>query len=178
MTAFPKYDPVAMSLHWLIAVLMIPLLFLGEEMMEAEDGLAAAGLPSLHVSLGLTILALSLLRLGWRLVSPPPPLPRGMAGWETALSRLNHGLFYVLMIGLPVTGWLILGAYAQDEHIGAVSLFGLLTVPPGPHGGDIAEAFHKVGSKVGIGLLALHVLAALKHQFMTRDNLIGRILPG
>ena len=179
MNTINKYDSFAVSLHWLIAVLLIPMLLFGEELMEAEaeGDIAASALPSLHASLGIAILALSIIRLGWRFASPPPPLPTGMARWEIALSHSTHVLFYVLMIGLPITGWLILGEFSHEEHIGAVSFFGIMTVPPGPNGGDFAEIIHKLGSKIGIALVVLHVVAALKHQFINRDKLLGRILP-
>ena len=180
MSETGKYDHVAITLHWLIAALMIPMLLFGEELMEAEaeEGFAASTMPSLHVSLGIAILILSFLRLGWRFANPPPPLPAGMANWEVALARITHGLFYFLMIALPITGWLILGEFVREEHVGAVSFFGLLTVPPGPAGGDLAEAVHKLGSKIGIALVILHTAAALKHQFINRDRLLARILPG
>ena len=83
VTARTRYDAVAMSLHWLIAALLIFMLFFGEELMEAEDGSGFG--PSLHVSIGSAILFLSVFRLIWRLINPPPAYPASMApgnGWH------------------------------------------------------------------------------------------------
>ena len=84
VAARTRYDTVAMSLHWLIAALLIFMLFFGEGLMEEEDGFGAFG-PSLHVSIGSAILLLSVFRLVWRLFNPPPAYPAGMApgnGWQ------------------------------------------------------------------------------------------------
>ena len=100
-----KYDAVAMSLHWFIAVLLIFMLFFGEDLIEEEDGFGAFG-PSLHVSIGSTILVLSVLRMVWRLFNPPPAYPASMATWERTAAKVTHLFFYVLLIGMPLTGWL------------------------------------------------------------------------
>ena len=97
-----KYDAIAMSLHWIIGLLMIFMIFFGEDLMGREARSQGTFLPSLHVSIGATILALSIVRLIWRLKNPPPPLPATMAGWEVAVSKITHILFYVLIIGLPL----------------------------------------------------------------------------
>jgi cytochrome b561 len=175
-TAVLRYDHVAMALHWLIALLMIPMLFFGEELMEEE---AASGwLPSLHVSIGVAVLALSLIRLAWRLLNPPPPLPSGMAGWEIAASKATHLLFYVLMIGIPFTGWLALPDFiAEHPPFADITAFGW-ALPPAPNLAVPSGEIHEIGGKLGIALLALHVIAALKHQFWNRDGALLRMLPG
>jgi cytochrome b561 len=85
-----RYDSFAMTLHWVIAALLIVMLIFGEAMMDAQEG--AAWLPSLHVSIGFTILALSLIRLAWRFVNAPPPLLRMMAPWEKLACHVSHVL--------------------------------------------------------------------------------------
>ena len=178
-----KYGTVAMALHWIIAVLMIFMIFFGEDLMgeHGKDGVeAAAGtfLPSLHVSIGTAILALSVLRLVWRFMNPPPPLPAGMAPWEVAVTKLAHGLFYVLMIGLPITGWLSFPRHMKEyPEMSGVSVFGVMAVPGAPDLGLPAGLLHNLGSKAGMVLVILHVLAALKHQFVNRDGLLGRMSP-
>ena len=109
-----RYDAVAMSLHWFIAVLLIFMLFLGEDLMEEEDGFEVIG-PSLHVSIGSIILVLSLIRLAWRLFNPPPAYPTGMAPWERMAAKATHLFFYVLLIGLPLTGWLATPKFLREE---------------------------------------------------------------
>jgi cytochrome b561 len=170
-----KYDSVAMILHWVIASLLIAMLIFGENMMDAEEG--AAWLPSLHVSIGFTVLTLSLVRLGWRLANPPPPLPSTMAPWEKLASHASHALFYLLMIGLPVSGWLALPALLREEaKLVGITAFGL-GMPAAPDLGLPMGDLHGVIGNVAWALLALHVLAALKHQFVNRDGVLKRMLP-
>jgi cytochrome b561 len=182
-TAQVKYDGVAMLLHWIIAVLMIFMIIFGEDLMgeKGEAGEAAAGtfLPSVHVSIGVTILALTLLRLIWRLMNPPPPYPASMKPWEVTMSKVTHGLFYVLMIGLPLTGWLAFAEFLKEAPaMSGVSVFGLFPVPAAPQFGELAKGAHGLGSNVAMVLVILHVLAALKHQFIDGDGIFRRMLPG
>ena len=177
-----KYDRAAMALHWLIAAMMIFMIFFGEDLMGegGEERVASTGsfLPSLHVSLGTAIFALTIFRLIWRLMNPPPPLPAGMASWEITAAKITHGLFYVLTIGLPLTGWLAFPHFASEETArSAVSIFGMTPVPAAPDLGLPARGLHAIGSKVGMALVILHVLAALKHQFIYRDGLLMRMSP-
>lgn len=168
-----RYSTVAIALHWLIAVLMIPMLLFGEELMEEDGG---TFLPSIHVSIGVSILVLTILRLVWRIMNPPPPPPATMAAWEKAAATATHVLFYVLMVGLPLSGWLLVPEFIQDEPaMAGIRVLGLFPVPAGPNGGEVAGFVHEVGSKVGIALVALHVIAALKHQFLDRDGTLRRM---
>ncbi|NJM30897.1 MAG: cytochrome b [Rhizobiales bacterium] len=170
-----RYSKTAIYFHWLTALLLIPMLFLGEELMEAEGG--STFLPSIHVSAGVTILALAVMRLLWRLANPPPPLPATMKPWERTASHVLHGLFYLVMIGVPLSGWLSMPEFLADEPaMSAISLYGALPLPAAPNLGA-AKEIHEIGGKIGIALLALHVLAALKHQFFDRDNILARMWP-
>lgn len=172
-----RYDAVAMSLHWLIAVLLIFMLFFGEELIEAEDGFREFG-PSLHVSLGSAILLLSVIRLAWRLFNPPPAYPAAMATWERFAAKATHTLFYVLLIGAPLTGWLATPRFLREEEaVAGLSIFGAFPLPGAPSLGLPMKDFHEVGANLCIALLALHVLAALKHHFFNRDDTLRRMLP-
>ena len=172
-----KYDSVAMSLHWLIAVLFIFMLFFGEDLMEEEDGFGAFG-PSLHVSLGSAILILSVIRLAWRLVQSTACLSR-RHGALGAHGRKGHAFsFYVLLIGLPLTGWLATPKFLREEGAKTdLTVFGAFPLPSAPSLGLPMKGMHELGSNLGIALLALHVLAALKHHFITRDDVLRRMLP-
>lgn len=180
-----RYDAVSMLIHWVTAALMIFMILLGEELMEmGEDagnvGEAFGGTfgPSLHVSLGVAVLALTLIRILWRLTHRAPPHPAGMKSYELTAARVVHGLFYLLMIGLPLTGWLAFGEFASEEPaMAAVRVFGAFPLPASPAGGGSAGDLHEIGGKVAMALTALHVLAALKHQFIDRDGILGRMLP-
>jgi cytochrome b561/polyisoprenoid-binding protein YceI len=140
----------------------------------------------LHKSIGITILLLSLARLGWRLANPPPPLPAHLKPWERWLAHATHLGFYAIMIGLPLTGWLLVSASRTNIP---TLLFGVV---PWPHIPGVAElapparlVWHKVGelghgllAKLTYLLLALHVAGALKHQLIDRDATLARMIPG
>ena len=177
-----RYTRVAIGLHWLIALLMIPMVLFGEEMMEIEReaGEAAEGLfkPSLHVTIGVTILVLSVARLLWRIANPPPAYPPQMKTWEVALAKITVVIFYALMLGLPFTGWLALaGEIARHPEMTQISVFGLFHMPVAPSLGLPARAMHGLGSNIAMALIGLHILAALKHQFMDDVDTFGRMRP-
>lgn len=185
MSSRSRYSLVAIAMHWLIAALILINLFLGWRMGQL-DGLAKFETFQLHKSLGISVLVLSVFRLGWRLLNPPLPLPPGMAPRERVLASATHWAFYALMIVLPLTGWVIVSA----------SPFNIPTMVfqtlPWPHLGFIHDlpleirkaiegavgGVHEVLAYGWAALIVLHVTAALKHQFVDRDNLFGRMIPG
>jgi cytochrome b561 len=166
-----------MSLHWFIAVLLIFMLFFGEELMKGKGAGGAFG-PSLHVSIGSAILVLSVFRLAWRLINPPPAYPASMARWEQVAAKATHLLFYVLLIGMPLTGWLATPKFLSEKGaMMGLTIFGAFPPPGAPNLGLPMKAIHELGSNFGIALLALHVLAAFKHHFINRDGVLRRMLP-
>jgi len=127
---------------------------------------------SVHISFGLTILLLVLVRIVWRLTHPAPPLPEAMAGWERVLARSTHALFYLLMLALPLTGWALvsLGNHPISfwglpwPHLpGVHALFGVN--PPKPVRHSLVHVHVFILIWVVVVNLALHVAGALKHQF-------------
>jgi cytochrome b561 len=152
-----RYSTVSIVLHWTIAILIIANATFGGWMEDASDS-EKLGYYQLHKSVGITILALSLIRLGWRFGHPWPAFPGGMPSWERLLARTTHILFYVLMIGAPLLGWAAASAGGAPE----VPLYG-----------DI----HKLMVKAIYVVLALHVLGALKHHFFDKDEVLHRMLP-
>lgn len=184
MAATRRYTTVAIIFHWLIAALIFTNLVLGWRMGSAE-GMSRFTLFQLHKSVGITVLALSVLRLGWRLLNPPPPYPGTMTRWERAGAHAVHLTFYLLMIGMPLTGWVIVSASALNIP---TLLYGVV---PLPHIGVVHDlplaSRHAIENGVGTshvllaylfaGLIALHVAAALKHQFVERDGVLWRMVP-
>ncbi len=170
-----KYTKGAIYMHWALAIMMMVMLFLGEDMIQHPT---ATFYPSLHASLGISILVLTVVRLWWRLTHKPPVLPAAMKGWEVKVSHVTHFLFYALMIGLPLSGMLAFGHEApRDAIVAGATWFGVIPIPQLPDFGQLGPNMHGLGSKVGQILLILHVLAALKHQFWDKDNLLRRMSP-
>lgn len=183
-TTSPRYTAVAIILHWLIAIMLAGQIFGG--WLAADEGTPRAQafqLFQLHKSFGLTILALSLARLGWRLGHRPPPMPEAMAGWERAAARGVHVLFYILIIAMPLSGWALI---SSAPYTVTTMYFGLFEVPLLPVFSDVMrgkethealESAHSALVWLTIGLLVLHVGAALKHHFVNRDGVLSRMLP-
>lgn len=170
-----RYGFMAQSLHWIIATLLVIQVALGKIAEELPLGLEKLALLTRHKSVGITILALAVIRLAWRLIDrppPPPPMPR----WQFIASRTTHAAFYVLLFAMPLTGWLMSSAANFP-----VSWFGLAQLPdlvaPDPALKDLLEEVHETLAKILIALAILHVVAALKHQFIDRDGLLMRMLP-
>lgn len=189
-----RYTAVAAVLHWAMAAAIVLNLALGwwmQEAIEAPDWAARAiAAFQVHKSVGLTVLALSLLRLGWRLAHRPPPLPEATPAWERLGARATHWAFYALMIAVPLSGWLYASTQWREDGPLAVPtqwfglfevphLFGLDTLPARRRAG-FADAFgdaHGWLAWAMAGLLALHVAAALKHRFVARDGVPASMRP-
>ncbi len=170
-----SYDRVAIGFHWLIAALVLVNLFLG---LFHESLLEGLKVMPLHESIGITILVLSVARLAWRLGHKPPHFPDHMAGWEKAFAKVTHALFYVLMIALPLSGWLWAGDVTRARPF---DWFGLFQVPLIPIGHDLAGTLHEAHETMGFvmaALVVLHVGGALRHHFLLRDRVLARMLPG
>ena len=173
-----RYSAVAMALHWITALIIIAFLVFGESIIEADHG-GTDFTRALHVSLGLLVLVLTLVRLLWRVANPPPALPATMKGWEVTTSKISHAVFYLLMLALPLSGWLAASAVSAENNIIFTVLGGMiLPLAAVANLGELLPEAHSLAGNVMIALLALHVLAALKHQFIDKDNLLARIVPG
>lgn len=180
-----RYDGVAMIIHWLTAVLMIYMVFFGEDLMKSGEKLAKAGdtanatfEPSIHVTLGVLIFLLTILRIIWRLTHTAPAYPASMKRYEVVGSKSLHGLFYLLLIAIPLTGWITFGGFSEEVPVMAqAQVFGLFAMPQPPFTSHLFKELHELGSNAAMVLIILHVLAALKHQFIDKDSILGRMLP-
>jgi cytochrome b561/polyisoprenoid-binding protein YceI len=175
-----RYSRGSIILHWLTAAAFAMQLGLGWRM-DAAPGLQTFAVFQLHKSIGITILVLTLARIAWRLSHPAPPFPNGLKGGERALARAVHFSFYAILLLMPLSGWLIVST--SRTHIPTV-LFGVIPWPhlPVPQSGAaasnaIAGGVHSALAVLAITLIGLHVLGALKHQFLDRDDELGRMVP-
>lgn len=174
-----KYTKTAIWLHWIIALLMIGMLVIGEDFIRVPRGASLAGWePSAHASFGILILLLGLARLFWRLGNPPPALPPSIPRWQALASHATHWAFYALMIAIPVAGLLAIVPYGEARlDADQVTFFKLFPVAVLPNFGEWTMEAHELLSKAAQVLIIVHVIAALKHQFWDRDELLSRMRP-
>ena len=172
-----RYSGVAMLLHWLVAIAVIANWRIAEAAEHAATKEAQSQIMSNHFSIGITILALILLRFGWRFVRKPPPLSSDFAGWERMLAKGTHIVFYVLLTVMPLAGW-----FAMSKYGAPISVFGLFELPslpvaPDPEGAKAIFESHAAAGTVLLVLVAVHILGTLKHTFIDKDGNIFRMLP-
>lgn len=171
-----RYTRTAQIFHWLMFVLIIGALIVGFYMGELPRSPFKLQVVSLHKWNGVTILLLALMRVTWRVLNPPPPLPSTMPGWQQNAAHWLHRALYLLIIAMPMSGWLMSSAKGFP-----VVWFGVLPLPDlvekNHDLGELLEKVHEVLAFALIGLLVLHVLAALKHHVIDRDNVLSRMLP-
>jgi len=168
------YTRTAVSLHWLIAGLIIAAVFMGWTMTRMEITPARLKLFNYHKWVGVTVLALALLRLAWRLTHSPPPL-EPMPRWQKAAAHGGHALLYLLMLAVPVAGWIYSNASGYPVvYLGKIPLPNLME-----RNRELAGSLRDLHVALATALVVvvvLHVLAALQHHFLHRDNTLRRML--
>ena len=173
-----KYGGISKLLHWIIALAMIFLIALGWYMTTiiGKDYYNPwyNKAPELHKVVGLALLAVVLLKLTWTAITPLPHLPREIGPLERGLAWLAHKALYILMIVLPVTGYVI--ATSKGAPVDFYGLFKIPALLPGSEKSRaLAEELHYYGAYGGAALIALHFLAALKHQFNDGIGVLRRM---
>ncbi len=170
------YTRTAKALHWLMAVLIFGLLALGFYMQGLPLSPEKLKLYSWHKWAGVTAFALVLVRLAWRAAHPPPPLPATMSKPMRFAAHAGHALLYLLMIAIPLSGWLMSSAKGvQTVWFGVLPIPDLLAKDKAL--GDLLAIVHKTLNLVFVAVIAGHVAAALKHHFIDRDDILARMLP-
>lgn len=171
-----QYTATAKVLHWLMALLIVGLLALGFVMTEMPVSPQKLKVYSWHKWAGVTVFVLLLVRVSWRIAHHPPALPWQMGRLQQVAAHLGHLALYALMIALPITGWLMSSAKGFQTV-----WFGVLPIPDflgkDKELGELLEEVHESLSWVLIVLLAVHVVAALKHHFIDKDDILTRMLP-
>jgi cytochrome b561 len=176
-----RYTPVAMALHWLLGLFVVVMFGVGFYMADLPFSPLRLKLYNWHKWAGVTFLALTALRLLWRLTHRPPALPaaivQAMPRWQARVHHATHYLLYALFFSVPLIGW----AYSSAAGFPIV-WFGVLALPDLlPVNKELAaliKPLHEIFAYALIGLAGLHVAAALKHHWIDRDGLLMRMLPG
>jgi len=170
-----RYTTVAILLHWLIGLAILAQLALGLWMVElpkAPPGLRS-GWFNIHKSIGLTIAVLIVIRVLWRVTHQAPALPSGMPAWQVKLTTGVHHLLYLLMVFVPTTG--ILGSVFSKYPI---KYFGIDLPRLAEPDAGLKEFFgecHEISTTIIMVLIGLHILAALKHRFIDKDDIFQRM---
>ncbi|MDB5872555.1 MAG: cytochrome [Ramlibacter sp.] len=170
-----KYSSAAIAIHWLAALLILGAIAMGVYMTSLQISPARLKLYNWHKWLGITILALSLVRLAWRATHrPPADLP--MPPWQRRAAHLTHWTMYALFFAVPLAGW----TYSSATGFPVV-VFGVLPLPDlVPADKTLAEVLKSlhVGLALALGAaIALHIAAVLKHQLLDRDGILSRMVP-
>ena len=170
------YTATAKLLHWLIALMIFGMLGFGFYMTGLDLSPTKLQLYSWHKWAGVTVFALVLVRLAWRIAHRPPALPAHMPAIERLAAHAGHHLLYVLMLAIPLSGWLMSSAKGfQTVWFGVLPLPDLLAKDKAL--GNLLETVHFVLNYTLIAVLLGHVGAALKHHFIDRDDVLIRMLP-
>lgn len=171
-----RYTLPAQVLHWLIALLIFGLFPLGLYMHDLPLSVLKIELYAWHKWFGITVLLLVVLRILWRVTHRPPPLPDHIARWQQGAAALMHELLYLLMVFIPLTGWALSSAAGVPVvWWGVWKLPSLL--PANKDAAHLLALVHATLNYTLAALVAAHVAAAIKHQFIDHDGVLSRMLP-
>jgi len=172
-----SWSLTARALHWLMALLIALQAVAGWIGHEMDRSPLKVDVLTAHKSLGITLLFLLAVRLLWRWAYQPPPPPAGSSAWQTRAARLTHSALYLLMLGLPLSGWLVAST--------SIVPWKLWWVIPWPEIASADKELHEIAEEVHealvwclVAVLALHIAAALWHHFVKRDTVLLRMLRG
>ncbi|RIK92944.1 MAG: cytochrome B [Proteobacteria bacterium] len=171
-----RYGSLTIALHWAM-LLLFAAVYATVELHEAfpKGSDPRKALMMWHFMLGLSVLALVIVRLAARLVETAPPITPAPPAWQTLITKVVHGALYALMIAMPILGWLMLSAEAKP-----IPFFGLelpALIGPDKELGETFEEIHETIGTIGYYLIGLHAAAALFHHYIVRDNTLIRMMP-
>lgn len=170
------YTRTAKTLHWLMSLVIFGLLILGFYMSDLPLSPEKLKLYSWHKWAGVTIFLLAITRLGWRITHTPPAMPVEMQQLQRRAASAIHFILYLLMFIIPLSGWLMSSAKGyQTVWFGVLPIPDL--IPKNKEVGDSLQQLHEALNIVLIGIVVIHVVAALKHHFFDKDNVLKQMLP-
>lgn len=172
-----RYSRGAILIHWSVAALVLSTIPLGLYGASSESA-AAQSATNAHKAIGILILALTIVRIGWRLTHKPPALPDAMARSLRWIAKISHTLFYLLLLVMPLSGWWMSSA-VPDRHSFGFGVFDIpfLPVPRGWASAGPAHFIHTTLAWLMIGLAVVHIAAALKHHLIDKDDILARMMP-
>ena len=171
-----RYGTLSVSLHWLMAVMLIAI-YVTMNLHESfpKGSAMRSGLKTWHYMLGLSVLVLALFRFVWNMMSTAPSIVPTPPKWQTMLAKLMHLALYALMIAMPIAGWLILSGEGDPIPFWGLELPALMA--PNESLADAIQEAHEAGATIGYFLIGLHAIAGLYHHYVVRDNTLRRMLP-
>ena len=170
-----RYTSTAISLHWLMAILILVSFSVGLYMSGLALSPTKLKLYSWHKWAGVTIFLLAVFRLAWRTRHPPPPLPTDMPHWQRRTATAAHYALYALILVIPVSGWLMSSAKGmQTVYFGVLPLPDL--IDKNKELGHLLESVHTFLNYSMLAIIVVHVAAALKHHFVDKDTILRRML--
>ena len=176
-TTINRYTNTAIALHWLIALLIFIAFPLGLYMSDLKLSPTKLQLFSYHKWIGITVLVLAVVRVIWRVTHTPPPLPDSISKLQQMASHMVHGILYLMLFAVPLTGWLMSSAKGFKTV-----WFGVLPLPDlldkDKELGHLLEVVHQSLNYILLVLVVLHVAALIKHRFIDHDDVLARMLPG
>ena len=176
ISAQAAYTGMAKSLHWIMALGILSTFALGLYMHELPLSPDKLRFYSWHKWAGVSLFLLLVFRLAWRLTHTPPPLPENMPRWQSLAAHGTHHLLYLLMLVIPLSGWLMSSAKGvQTVWFGVLPLPDLLSKDKAL--GDALREVHETLNYLMLAIVFMHVGAALKHHWIDRDDILRRMLP-
>lgn len=170
-----SYGVVAKGFHWLVAIIIFIMLPLGF-FMDSFPPLHAL-LNTIHKSLGITVLAIMVLRLLWRLFNKSPSLPENAPVSMVVIARLMVASLYVALFVMPISGWVMSTAAGHAPNFYGLFMWPMPGIPVGSPLKGVADEVHNIMSWIIIILVLVHAAAAFYHHFVRRDNVLLRMLP-
>lgn len=169
-----QYGSVAKFFHWVVFLLVAALLLVGYFMGDISDKATKIQVVNVHKLVGLSVLILMLLRMTWSMTNRKPSLPFGTPQWQKRIERIVHYLLYLLIIAMPLSGWVMSCAAGHVPQLG--SWVFSLPVPKNEALSDFSFQVHSWLAIAIIALVSLHILAAFYHFLIKKDDIFQRML--
>ena len=171
-----EWGSISKALHWLVVALILAMAWIGLTMGDLPNGPDKIATYALHKSIGISILALVVLRLGWRLYAGAPHAVAGTPGWQERIASLTHWALYALLLAMPISGWVLNSSSGFPlQWFGLVNLPAIAGRDQDVH--ELAETIHETLFWILITLVVLHAAAAFYHHLFQRDATLARMLP-